>query len=163
VAGAISFQIELGGRVNHFYLAAFVGYLAGVHPKPWPGPDCGECDPDSLSRHFTEWQFGLNGIWHFRPGAQWDPWLGGSLGFGLGTDGIGPLLGVELGVYYRVSAGFAFGPYAALTGTSMSSEYADLWHEWLTFGLRMTVLDRSPKDPVALPPAAPEGTNGPLP
>jgi hypothetical protein len=148
VHGAIPFWFDLGIRVDgHFYIGAFVEYGVAI------GVDADPVGPQK----YDAWQLGGDAIWHFLPRGPWDPWVGATLGWELGTDGSGPLLGPQAGLDHRLGPAIAVGPFMALNFAYLPNDPSE-WHGWLSVGLRVTLLDRGANAPAPVVHVTPEWT-----
>lgn len=155
ISGTLPLQLDLGYRFSRNFSAAFYGSFA-------PGfmNDDGACYGGDCSGKVV--RFGIEGIYHFTPRQQADPWLGVGIGYewasldwngwGMGAHGW-EFLNLQLGVDFRASREVAVGPFVsfslsqydratgylvwdegATTGTASIPEKA--LHHWIQLGVR---------------------------
>lgn len=150
ISGEIPIWLDAGYRFNpSLYLGAYFQY-APAFPK-----DCSGCSASNT-------RLGANLLYHFSPGAGFDPWAG--IGFGyewlnLGVSGIDAgyngweFVNLQLGGDFPVGQGFTLGPYlvfslaqygtvtATVSGQSGSASIPSGFttlHEWFQFGIKGT-------------------------
>ena len=164
-SGAVPFWIDLGYRaVPELMIGVYAAYAFGILGSTLDNA----CASGDCATHGI--RLGLEGQYHFLPFRRLDPWVGVGLGyewlgFGFGQSSSVTLSGFEV---FNAQAGldfagsprkraaadtfFALGPFVSLSmagysdvscsgpGTQCAGINNTAFHEWLTFGLRGTVL-----------------------
>jgi hypothetical protein len=165
--GAIPLWLDFGYRLTPALMLGVYGMFGLVLPKSGAASDPlgGGC-PEGLDCFAIGLRFGVQGQYHFSPGAPIDPWLGLGLGYewitshvegrALGflidivTDHSGPeLLHLQGGVDFQLARALSLGPFASLSAMQYTSCSATLddddtgcslpdkaWHGWLVLGVR---------------------------
>jgi len=150
MSGAIPFVIEAALRITpNFSLGGLFQYAIAQTKNCDPGASCSA----------SIWRVGLEGIYNFRTGNAFDPWMGLGVGYeqlSLSESGgavSGDLevhgwefLTLQLGGEYRVGPNFALGPFGSFSlaqyssGSSGGGPSGDIMntamHEWLQLGVR---------------------------
>lgn len=170
LAGQIPLQLDVVGHLTReLSVGGYLGYGFGRVDDAYMEEAAGGVRICSLIECTgSAWRAGVQGFYRFvDAGTAFLPWLGLSAGYesattkasGRGVSMEVTLTGYELGLQaggdFRVSDGFAVGPYVGLTfgqfnraklsatinGQSASDSGSideKAWHEWLSFGLRGT-------------------------
>jgi hypothetical protein len=146
--GAVGVGVDAGWFFSrHFYVGAYFQYGFGIGA----GQNNDTCGDDNVACTATVYRFGLVSHWHFKPGASWDPWIGGGLGYEVVTltsdpedDSEDPqsatLQGLdatlELGLDFKPLPYLGVGPYVELaTGPYLGTDSFGM-HGWASFGAR---------------------------
>jgi hypothetical protein len=148
VTGVIPIGVDVGWFINrHVYVGGYFlyGFALGV------GNNLADCTTYTCS--VSTLRFGAVVHYHFRPETQWDPWVGGGLGYDVlnteeddDTEGDivqsgaahGFIVNIESGIDFKPLKYVGLGPYVELTTGHYSSDVsATSLHEWLTFGIRL--------------------------
>jgi outer membrane autotransporter protein len=138
----IPVTLELGYRITpHWYVGLYgsVGYATATNCST-NGTDAGDCSE-------TDYRFGVDVEYAFRPEQVWQPWVGVGAGWEVtnqfqtdlsGDESTGSLNGVELahvnvGNDWRISPRDKLGVYGLVTFDTYDNGYV---HEWYMVGIR---------------------------
>jgi len=152
-SGMIPVWVDVGYRIDPSLYAGLYAQYGLLSIKDCPdGADCSGSDI----------RFGVMGAYHLMPAESFDPWLGFGIGYEMtkvkfsagGQDSSTTYKGLEfanlqLGGDYKVSDGFAIGPFLSfslgqyssaeveMAGVSASGDITDKgMHQWLALGVR---------------------------
>jgi opacity protein-like surface antigen len=154
--GVVPIGVDAGWFINpHLYVGGYFTYGI-VTVADQQNTTCVESGESSCGA--TLLRFGAVAHWHFRPETQFDPWVGGGVGYeiiNLSSEDDDPAdadsdsnssaqsidgftLSAEAGFDWKPLKYVGLGPYVeAQAGQYFSAGSASAIHEWLTFGLRV--------------------------